>query len=144
MGKGGVRDYSKKHMPDERVNQAISSLLKGASQAGTISCTAVFTVASQAGVSPQEAGKAVDLLHLRLTACQLGLFGYSPEQVMVKPAATVSPELDSAIRNSLVAGRLPCARAWRIAEVFKIQKKEVACAAEALHIRIKPCQLGAF
>ena len=86
----------------------------------------------------------MDLLKIKLAKCQLGLFGYTPERVIVKPADKVSPELEYAIRGRLVDERLPCAQAWEIAEELSLKKMDVSCAAEALGIKIKPCQLGAF
>jgi len=136
--------YSKKHAHDEKPDTVLASAIKGAAEEGKISCAGVFKIVSELGVSPAEAGKAVDMLDVKLVKCQLGLFGYEPRKVIVTPAAKVSPELDSAIRGNLQDGRLPCAHAWRIADMLKLQRMEVSCAAEALNIRIKPCQLGAF
>jgi len=86
----------------------------------------------------------VDLLKIRLVKCQLGLFGYTPDKSIVKPAEKVSPELESAIRSRLEDERLPCVAAWQLADEFSLKKLDVSCAAEALGLKIKPCQLGAF
>ena len=137
-------DYSKKHSPEEKVDTALASALQGLAEKGQIACADVFKVVSDLGVSPSEAGKTVDLLNIKLIKCQLGLYGYSPERIIVKPAESVSPELESMIRNNLVEERLPCAHAWKIAADLKIKKMDVSSAAEALNIKIKPCQLGAF
>ena len=126
------------------MDTALSSAIQGLAEKGQIACTDVFKVVSELGVSPSEAGKAVDLLNIKLIKCQLGLYGYSPERIIVKPAESVSPELESMIRNNLVEERLPCAYAWKIAADLKIKKMDVSSAAEALSIKIKPCQLGAF
>jgi hypothetical protein len=137
-------DYSKKHGPGETPDPALAKAFSKAAQGGEIACAQVFSIASERGVSPAEAGKALDLLRIKLVKCQLGLFGYGSNKSIVKPAETVSPELESAIRTRLVAGRLPCSHAWRIAEERKLKKTDVSCAAESLGIKIKPCQLGAF
>jgi PIN domain nuclease of toxin-antitoxin system len=39
---------------------------------------------------------------------------------------------------------LSCAAAWEIAKKINIPRMKVCAAAEALEIKIKPCQLGAF
>ena len=39
---------------------------------------------------------------------------------------------------------LTCHQAWSIASRFKVPKMTVSAACEALEIKIKPCQLGAF
>ncbi len=54
------------------------------------------------------------------------------------------PELEKEIRSRLSNGRLPCAAAWEIAAERKIPRMKVSSACEALKIKIKPCQLGAF
>ena len=137
-------DFSKKHGPEEAPNPAVAKAVTEAADSGQISCAQVFKIAAKTGVSPAEAGKTVDLLKIKLAKCQLGLFGYKPQRVIVKPADKVSPELESAIRGRLVDERLPCAQAWQIAEEMNLKKMDVSCAAEALGIKIKPCQLGAF
>ena len=137
-------DFSKKHGSGEKPNPEVAKAIQEAAEEGQIACARVFEIASASGVSPSEAGKTVDLLKIKLIECQLGLFGHSPERSIVKPAERVSPELESAIRSRLIDDRLPCARAWKIAEDLKLTRMDVSCAAEALRIKIKPCQLGAF
>ena len=137
-------DFSKKHGSEERPNPELAEMIQEAAEAGQIPCTRVFEIASARGVTPSGAGKTVDRLKIKLIECQLGLFGHSPERSIVKPAERVSPELESAIRSRLIDDRLPCAQAWKIAEDLKLTRMDVSCAAEALRIKIKPCQLGAF
>jgi hypothetical protein len=137
-------DYSKKHGREEKPDPALAKAIGAAAESGRISCAQVFKTASEFGVSPAAAGKAVDLLEIRLTHCQLGLFGYSPGKSIVEAAKEVSAELESAIRGRLEAGRLSCARAWEIARELNLKRMDVSSAAEALGIKIKPCQLGAF
>ncbi len=137
-------DYSKKHGPGEEPNPQVAEAVSEAAEAGRIACARVFAIASRLGVSPAEAGKTVDLLKIKLAGCQLGLFGHPPGKSILKPAEKVSPELEAVIRDRLAGGRLPCVEAWRIAEELNLRKIEVSCAAEALGIKIKPCQLGAF
>jgi len=74
----------------------------------------------------------------------MGLYGYTPDRRIVKPASEVSPELEEAIRKALVDGRIKCISCWEIAKDFGIAKMDVASACETLHIRIFSCQLGAF
>jgi hypothetical protein len=137
-------NFSRKHPADTKINEPVANAIKEAVDAEGISCAAVFKIASDLGVSPAEAGRTVDLLEIRLVRCQVGLFGYSPQRSTLKPAEEVSPELEAAIQQALVKGSLPCAQAWRIAEELKLGKMEVSAAAEAMKIKIKPCQLGAF
>ncbi len=83
-------------------------------------------------------------MEIEISKCQLGLFGYSPEKMVVKAAEAVQPDLEKAIRSALMNDRLPCAAAWSIAETSGMPKMAVSSACEALKIKVKPCQLGAF
>ena len=137
-------DYSTKHEAGEKPNPEVAKAVTAAADAGKIACAQVFSIASELGVSPSEAGKTVDLLKIRLVKCQLGLFGYTPDKSIVKPAEKVSPELESTIRSRVADERLPCGQAWQIADDLNLTKLDVSCAAETLGIKVKPCQLGAF
>jgi hypothetical protein len=48
------------------------------------------------------------------------------------------------ILAALKNNRLPCSAAWLIAKKLKLPRMKVSAACEALLIKIKPCQLGAF
>ena len=87
---------------------------------------------------------ALDLMDVRLTRCQLGLFGYTPQKRIVKPAATWDPALEEDIRKALRDGRLPCEAAWAIARRHGLPRLDVGNVCEALGIKVRPCQLGAF
>jgi len=129
----------------ERLIGAIRSRLD---RDGTLPCAAAFRVAEAIGVEPLEVGQTADGLGIKLSRCQLGLFGYGPKaegrHKVVRPAERVDPGLAQAIRDSLVEGKLACRTAWEIAEALRIPKMEVAAAAEALGVKIFRCQLGAF
>jgi hypothetical protein len=139
--KGG---YAKKHSPDLKLNPAIAEAVKQEISDDKISCGAAFKVARKLKVTPGEVGATIDLLELPVFKCQLGLFGYGPPDKGVTAAKTVSPALKAAIRESLVKEKLPCASAWGIAAKFKVAKREISSACEALKIKISSCQLGTF
>lgn len=146
MTKKAGDTFAAKHGQDSKrgVDAAIRARLEKKARKGTLSCAAAFTLAADLNRSPAEIGKAVDLLDIRLVKCQLGLFGYAPEKKIVKPAAAVDPVLEEAIRSELRGGRLACRNAWDLAERFRLPRMTVSAACEALGIKIKPCQLGAF
>ena len=125
---------------DERIAAAIRKRVGD----GTLKCAVAFRIAGELGVEPLAVGKTADELQVKLSHCQLGLFGYGEPKSIVKPADEVAPELEQAIRAGLVEGRLPCATAWAIAETLHIPKLEVSNAAERLQVRVRTCQLGAF
>lgn len=125
---------------DEKIASAVREQVRD----GALSCIAAFRVAEELGATPIAVGEVTDALGARLAHCQLGLFGYGERKSVVEPAEEVAPELERAIREGLILGRLPCAVAWAIAARFGMPKLHVANAAEKLGVRIGQCQLGAF
>jgi hypothetical protein len=127
------------------IDQAIRQALVD----GQLPCAAAFALAESLRVHPLKVGQAADRLELRLSRCQLGLFGYGQKAEgsyrRVKPTQDIPGELAAAIRASLDQdGRLSCEDAWRIASELRLPKQVVANAAEGLTVRIVHCQLGAF
>jgi len=136
--------YAAKHAAGTISDPAIAEAVKGKIQGDSITCAAVHKIAADLNATPAEVGVVADLLEARLSKCQMGLFGYKPERRIVKPAKEVSPELEGAIKKSLVDGRITCLSCWAIAKEFGIAKMDVASACEKLNIKIVSCQLGAF
>ena len=101
-------------------------------------------IASELVVKPHDVGKTADLLEMRLSKCQLGLFGYQPVKRIVKSTKQISTDLEHGIQEGLEDGRLPCITAWKIAEELGLRKMEVSSACQSLGIKISSCQLGAF
>ncbi|MBN2079096.1 MAG: hypothetical protein JW838_09015 [Spirochaetes bacterium] len=128
------------HNPDQKLVDALGE----SSKDDSIACGAVFAVIERLQVDPAEAGKALDLLEISIKGCQLGLFGYSPNKKIVKPAESVPGDLEKEIRSRLSEGRLPCAEAWAIAAAQGMSKMDVAAACETLGVKISRCQIGAF
>jgi hypothetical protein len=138
------KSFSEKHANDPKPDPEIKDeILKNAKE-GEIPCAIAFEIAKRQKVSPAKVGKNVDLLELKLVKCQLGLFGYSPQKKIVKSSSEVSQDLKHGIQNALTEGKLSCERAWEIAKRFEVSKMQVSGACEAMGIKIKPCQLGAF
>jgi len=136
--------YAAKHDPERKPVPAILAAVREAEKDGSVNCAIAHKIAGDHGVTPAEAGFTIDFCEFRIARCQLGLFGYSPARSIVKPAESVTPELEALIRKGLENERLPCATAWGIAAELGIPKMAVSSACETLGIRIKPCQLGAF
>jgi hypothetical protein len=137
-------NYSAKHGSESSLNREIAKAVEKRAVRGEITCADAFAIAAELHVPPGEVGIAIDLMEIRISKCQLGLFGYGAEKIVVKPAETISMELEKAIRAALLNGRLPCAVGWEIAQVFNISRMNISSACEAIKIKIKPCQLGAF
>jgi hypothetical protein len=137
-------NYKAKHSSDMKLNENIAKAVEKKAVDGIITCADSSAIAGDLQVAMQDVGVTLDLMEIRLGKCQMGLFGYSSEKSAVMPALIIPGELERAICGALINNRLPCAAAWNIAESFNIPKREVASVCEALKIKIKPCQLGAF
>ncbi|KPJ78666.1 MAG: hypothetical protein AMJ54_02565 [Deltaproteobacteria bacterium SG8_13] len=144
MSKEKTTGFSTKHRPGLQPDPAIEKQLRERCQKGELPCAVAFDIAKRLDSSPAAVGQTADLMNYRLVKCQLGLFGYTPEKKIVRSAETVDEALTNALQKSLEDSRLPCASAWEIADRLQLRKMAVSSACEALGIKIKPCQLGAF
>jgi hypothetical protein len=109
-----------------------------------LGCIAAFESAAELGISPQTVGQTLDQMDYRITHCQLGLFGHSPDKKIVIPEKNIRPELKAAIETAAKDSPLSCLEAWNIAAKLQIPKTAVSNACEGMGIKISPCQLGAF
>ena len=109
-------------------------------------CARAFDIASDLGVAPERVREATDELDVRISRCQLGIFGFEDlgEKRLVHALPKTPESLGGRIREALIDARLPCAAAWRIADEEGLPRFLVGCACETLGIRVAPCQLGCF
>ena len=126
------------------MNQGIAARIKDSLTEGRLPCASAFKIARRLEVGPQQVGEMADELNVKISRCQLGLFGYGPEGKPLEPMQEVEGELEARIRDGLVEGALPCATAWDIASELTMKRIVLANAAEGLGIRITQCQLGCF
>jgi hypothetical protein len=130
------------------VSESLAQAIHEALVEGMLPCAEAFRIAKEQKVAPAEVGAAVDELDIRVSRCQLGLFGYGPKAEgkhrIVQPLPVVPPQVSDEIRAQLVDGQLSCAAVWAAAKRLGMPRLEVSGAVETLEIRIKPCQLGCF
>ena len=108
-------------------------------------CAQAFALAEKIGVNPIDIGRVATEESIKISHCQLGLFGYPEgERPVQKMKDRVTDEMRRAVAARLVDGKLPCVVAWQIASDLKIPKMYVSAAAEELNIRVRACQLGCF
>ena len=138
--------YAAKHGTDKGPDEKIAAAVRLKVQEGRLACGDAEKISADLGTAMAEVGRTLDLLEIRIDRCQLGLFGFPGQEKGkgVRPADQVAPELEAAIRGRLAGGRLPCTAAWKIAAEMKIPRMAVSAACEALKLKVKPCQLGAF
>jgi hypothetical protein len=144
MARAHKTDYRKKHGSETKSNPVIEARIKEKAKNNALPCALAFEIASELNVPVREVGIALDFMNVRLTKCQLGLFGHEPAEKIREALEDVDQDLAEAIASQLHNGRLPCASAWEIAARGNLGKRDVAHACETMKIKIKPCQLGAF
>src|SRR5574340_335672 len=101
--------YSKKHPAGTTVSDALAAAVRGKTHNGEIACAEAFEIAAAQGVPAGEIGKALDLLEVRISRCQLGRFGYGPGIKILRKVDAVVPELEKALRGRLASERISCA-----------------------------------
>ncbi|HNT91145.1 MAG TPA: hypothetical protein PKO01_05490 [Smithellaceae bacterium] len=136
--------YYEKHPKNSRVDESLKEAIFAQAKDNNIACKKAEGIAGEKRVAIAEVGKAIDILNINIIECQLGLFGYGDKKKIVQPAKEVATELKTKIEQSLQNGNLSCVSAWKIAAELSIPRMRVCAACEALEIKVKPCQLGAF
>ena len=135
---------SRKKDPGQQPDPVIAREIRLRIKKEALPCAVAFEISRTLGVEPHAVGLTADSMGVSLSKCQLGLFGYSPNKKIVAPRSPDNEAVSRAIFQWLVNDRLPCVAAWSIAAEFSLSKLAVANACEALGVKIKPCQLGAF
>jgi hypothetical protein len=129
---------------DERLHQAILKRLED----GKLPCIRAFAVARSLDLDPLTVGLAADEAGIRISRCQLGLFGYGPKtegkHKIVHAMDEVPERLAGRLRSEAEAGDITCAAVWRVAEALHVQRLKTASAVEAMGLRVSVCQLGCF
>lgn len=122
----------------------ISDIIKEEAVDNKITCARAFAISQKHSIFPDLIGVAMNDAKIKICECQMGLFGCSSGNKIVKPADDVSGDLEELIFSHIENDKLGCQAAWSIASELKIRKMDVASACEKLKIKINKCQLGAF
>lgn len=141
MGKSGK--FIDKH-PGASPNSKIEAELARKNIQGDLPCAVAFDIVTCLTVAPAEVGITADLLNIKISKCQLGLFGYQPDQKPISAAKEPTAALKEALLSAQRENRITCTIAWEIAARLKVGKIAVGRACEAMGIKIKNCQLGGF
>jgi hypothetical protein len=137
-------NYSNKHSADEAPDPLAKEAIIQKAVNNKLPCAVAFNIAEELDIPVVQIGKTADLMNCKLTKCQLGLFGHTPENKRVTPQDTVDSEIKTAIQKALMDNKLTCENAWKIANSLNVHKMTVSAVCESLKIKINKCQLGAF
>lgn len=115
---------------------------------GRLPCAAAHSVAERAEASIQAVGDLANRMGVRISRCQLGLFGYGEKRLgqhkIVEPSETLQSEVATALEKTAQNGVVTCAQLFDISERLGVSKMTVSAHAEALGLKIGQCQLGCF
>ncbi len=111
-----------------------------------IPCVRAMQVAADCAAPVAAVGQTAGSLGIRVSACQLGLFGYEEygDKRWIRIPATIPEDLMAALCSACVGGRLSCAAAWRLADGRGLPRLLIGSVADAAGVRITDCQLGCF
>jgi hypothetical protein len=132
------------------VDARLAAEIKARIMKAGLPCSAAMDAAEARGADPLDVGRAADALGIRVTACQLGLFGFpgrskGRRQIENSAAGLVSPGFEEAVREAGTAdGNITCLDLWVLAVRFSMPRIEAGRAADRLGLKVRNCQLGAF
>lgn len=135
---------SRKQKIDMVMNEKLVEVIKRKSINGELTCGQASRISASSKIDMKTIGAHLDMMGIRITRCQLGFFGLSEDDKPLRPAAIIKTDMEEAIRQAVVDGRLSCKAACDLAAMFGVPKRRISSLCEALNIKIKPCQLGAF
>lgn len=134
--------------PDFSPDQQVADAIRAHSKDNHLACAHAFNIAVALDVPALTVGLNADALEIRLSACQLGLFGYPGKQAWAYKSfgeLEASQAIERALRTAAgEENRISCARVWEIAEELGMPRLHLGYLADQLGIHIAPCQLGAF
>ena len=115
---------------------------------GHLPCAQAHELAHDFGLDPLQVGQAADEAEIRISLCQLGLFGYGPKSLgkhkIVHPMDDVPEGLAARLRAAAGEDGITCAAIWQIADELGYLRLEASSAVEAMGLRVSRCQLGCF
>jgi hypothetical protein len=129
---------------DERLHQAMLDRLEN----GKLPCNQAHAIAQFLGVEPLTVGFAANEAEIRISRCQLGLFGYGPKaegkHKIVHAMDQVPERMAARLRAAADDGDITCAAVWKVADGLGYKRIEACSAVEAMGLKVSRCTLGCF
>jgi hypothetical protein len=99
-------------------------------------------------MDPLDVGFAANEAGIRISRCQLGLFGYGPKaegkHKIVHAMDEVPERLAARVRAAADEGAITCAAIWKVADGLGYRRIEASSAVEAMGLRVSHCSLACF
>lgn len=137
---------------DQQIKRAILERLED----GQLPCNQAFAIAQTLGVEPLRVGMTANDADIRISRCQLGLFGYGPkaegkhkivhamDNVPERLAARLRAEAEIDLELESTEQGITCAGIWKAADGLGYPRIEASSAVEAMGLKVTRCQLGCF
>jgi hypothetical protein len=129
---------------DEKLHQAMEDRLEH----GKLPCNQAFAIAQLLGLEPLTVGLAANETGIRISRCQLGLFGYGPKaegkHKIVHAMGEMPERLAARLRAEADGEEILCRAVWKAADGLGYSRIEASSAVEAMGLKVSRCQLGCF
>jgi hypothetical protein len=129
---------------DESLHEAMLERLED----GRLPCNQAFAIAQILGLEPERVGLAANDEGIRISRCQLGLFGYGPKaqgkHKIVNAMEEVPERLAARLRAASGEDGITCKAVWKVADGLGVRRIEASSACEAMGLRVTRCQLACF
>ena len=129
---------------DEKLRQAMQDRLED----GRLACNQAFGIARALEIEPLTVGLAANDAGIRISSCQLGLFGYGPKaegkHKIVHAMDEVPERLAARLREAAEGENITCTAVWKVADGLGFMRLEASSAVEAMGLKVSRCQLGCF
>ncbi len=125
-------------------DNSIAEKIQAGSRENRLPCSVAFKLSETLGVSKSEIGHYADYLNLKLSLCQIGLFGHGDRKKQVKTIDSPDPKTLEKIETLNQDGTVSCEDVFRIANELGTDLRNVGNVCQTINIKIKQCRLGAF
>ncbi len=119
-------------------NTQLNLLLTNLDEKGKLSCLKAFKVARLIGVQPKEMDNITKSLNIKITNCELGVFGklhFTEKDDKV---------YDKLSQNFNLGKKVECEIAWYAARDKGLSLRKVGSTINKSDIKVTHCQLGCF
>jgi hypothetical protein len=130
------------------MDEELLEAMTGRMENGKLPCNQAFAIAQVMKVDPLTVGMAANDHDIRISRCQLGLFGYGPKaegkHKIVHAMDEVPERLAARLRAAAQGDRITCTAVWQVADGLGYKRIEASSAVEAMGLKVSRCQLGCF
>ena len=129
---------------DKQLHQSMIDNLED----GRLPCNRAHAIAKSLDLEPLQVGFAANESDIRISQCQLGLFGYGPKaegkHKIVLPMDEVPERLAARLRAGADGENITCKAVWEVADGLGYKRIEASSAVETMGLRVSRCHLGCF